>query len=321
MTPERRTQRTIALRADVLYRRAAHQPVLFVLEDLHWIDPTTAELVELLVDRAPDARILIVLSTRPGADLAVASRGDVVRLALSRLTMAQVRHIAERVSGDRRLPEAVLREIVARTDGVPLYIEELTRMVVESGQLALEGNRYVLKGALERLAIPATLQDSLTARLDRLAVEKPVAQLAACIGREFGFDLLAAASSSEAHRLPEKLAALVDAQLVYQRGVPPDARYIFKHALIQDAAYGSMLTSARRANHGRIASALEAGFPDVVAAQPEVRAHHLTEAGRAPLSGRAAMTYMSSVAGTIAGGTSEVQRNVIATRGLGLPRA
>lgn len=314
LTPERKKQRTLDLLADILYQRAAHQPVLFVLEDLHWVDPTTAELLERLIDRSAPARILIVGTTRPGAELAMARRPDVIRLTLSRLATADVRRVVAGACGDHALPDDVVAAIVARTDGVPLYVEELTRMLVESGHLALSGNRYVLSGALDHLPIPATLQGSLMARLDRLADAKPVVQLAACIGRDFGYDLLAAAFAGDDATLRRGVAQLVDAQLVFQRGQPPDARYVFKHALIQDAAYDSLPTRARRGHHQRIAAALEGGFPDVVRTEPEVLAQHHTAAG----STAAAIPYWRAAGLTALGRSANLDAITHFQRGLAL---
>ena len=184
-----------------------------------------------------------------------------------------------RITGGKALPPEVVEQIVAKTDGVPLFVEELTKMVLESGLLREGEDRYELTGPLPPLAIPATLHDSLMARLDRLATVKDVAQLGATIGRTFAYELLQAVSPLDEATLQHGLRQLVEAELVYQRGVPPQATYTFKHALIQDAAYQSLLRSTRQQYHQRIAQVLAERFPETTETQPELLAHHYTEAG------------------------------------------
>jgi len=278
LSAELQRQRTLDLLVAVLLRRARVQPVLFIMEDVHWADPTTVAFLDALLDDPTPARLLVLMTTRPNYEVTIASRPDIERLTVNRLSQGQVARMVERVTGGKRLPEEVLGQIVAKTDGVPLYVEELTKMVVESGLLRLEGDRYVLDGPLTPLAIPSTLQDSLMARLDRLSREKAVAQLGATLGREFGYEVIAAVAPMPEAQLGAALERLVESELVYQRGTPPHATYSFKHALIQDAAYGSLLTSARRQNHARIAQAFEAHFPDIAEADPGVLAHHFSEA-------------------------------------------
>src|SRR5713101_2580406 len=186
--------------------------------------------------------------------------------------------VVEMTSG-KALPAEVVRQIVAKTDGVPLFVEELTKMVVESGLVRQANGHYELTGPLPALAIPATLQDSLMARLDRLAPVREVAQVAATLGREFSYDLLQSVSPLDEASLPQALAKLVEAEVLYQRGLPPQARYVFKHALIQDAAYQSLLKSKRQHYHKKIAQVLEERFPESKETQPELLAHHYTEAG------------------------------------------
>ena len=184
-----------------------------------------------------------------------------------------------RVASGKALPGEVLQQIVARTDGVPLFVEELTKMVLESGLLQERQGHYELTGPLPPLAIPTTLHDSLMARLDRLATVREVAQLGATLGREFTYELLQAVWPLDEETLQRGLRRLVDAGLIYQRGVPPQARYVFKHALIQEAAYQALLKSTRQRYHQQIAQVLETRFPDIVKTQPELLAHHYTEAG------------------------------------------
>jgi predicted ATPase len=200
-------------------------------------------------------------------------------LTLGRLLRAQIEALIGAGAGGKALPLAVVEQIATKTDGVPLFVEELTKMVLESGLLREEEDRYQLVGSLPSLAIPTTLQDSLMARLDRLATVKAVAQMGATIGRTFSYRLLQVVAGLDDTALRRELAILVEAELLYQRGVPPEATYTFKHALIQDAAYQALLRSTRQHYHQRIARALEAEFPELVLTQPELLAHHYTEAG------------------------------------------
>jgi predicted ATPase len=187
--------------------------------------------------------------------------------------------VIHQVAHGKALPPEVVEQIVAKTDGVPLFVEELTKMVLESGLLQEREERYTLTGPLPSLAIPATLHDSLMARLDRLATVKALAQLGATLGREFAYDLLQAVSLWDEETLQRGLHQLVEAEFLYQQGLPPQATYVFKHALIQEAAYQSLLRSTRQQHHHRIAQVLEAQFPDIAEMQPELVAHHYTEAG------------------------------------------
>ena len=202
-------------------------------------------------------------------------------MALGRLDRVQAETLVERVAGGRKLPAEVLAQIVAKTDGVPLFVEELTKNVLESGLLIKEPDRYRLDGPLPPLAIPSTLQDSLMARLDRLAAVKEIAQIGAAIGREFAYALLGAIVGRDEPTLRSALAQLEDSELVFRLGAPPDARYAFKHALVQDTAYESLLKSRRQILHRKIADTLREQFPDIVAAEPELIAHHFTQAGLA----------------------------------------
>jgi predicted ATPase len=199
-------------------------------------------------------------------------------LMLSRLARSQAQEMLERVTDGKALPTEVSRQIVSKTDGVPLFVEELTKIIVESGLLREVNGHYELTGPLPPLAIPITLQDSLTARLDRLSTAREVAQLGATLGRDFSYELLQAVADFDASTLQVALGKLVEAEVLYQRGLPPHARYSFKHALIQDTAYQSLLKSARQQHHRRIAQVLGEKFIDVAKNQPELIAHHYTEA-------------------------------------------
>src|SRR5205823_1060529 len=262
----------------VLLRIAAQQPVLFVMEDLHWVDPTTLEFLTLLVDQGPTARILALFTCRPDFSPPWTGRAHLTQVTLPRLPRRQAAKMTGEVAHGKALPAEVVEQVVAKTDGVPLFVEELTKMVLESGLLQERAEGYELPGPLPPLAIPATLHDSLMARLDRLAAVKPMAQLGATLGREFSYELLQAVSPWDEETLRLGLQQLVEAELLYQRGLPPQATYLFKHALIQDAAYQSLLKSKRQQYHQKIAQVLEERFPDTKETQPELVAHHYTEA-------------------------------------------
>ena len=279
VSPEQHKQQTLHLLVTLLLRIAAQQPVLFVMEDLHWVDPSTLELLSLLVDQGPTARILTLFTFRPDFRPPWTGRAHCTQLTVNRLPRQQAVEVIRQVAHGKGLPPEVVEQIVAKTDGVPLFVEELTKMVLESGLLQEQDERYVLAGPLHPLAIPATLHDSLMARLDRLATVKTLAQLGATLGREFPYALLRAVAPWEEETLHQGLHQLVAAEFLYQRGVPPQATYTFKHALIQDVAYQSLLRSTRQQYHQRIAQALEAQFPETVAAQPELVAQHYTAAG------------------------------------------
>ena len=279
LTPQRQRQKTLEAVLAVLLALAAQQPLLFIVEDLHWVDPSTLELLSLLLGQGPTSRILTLLTCRPEFRTPWGFRAHLTSITLNRLPRSHVAVMVERVVGGKALPAEVHQQVVARTDGVPLFVEELTRMVVESGLLQEREDHYELIGPLPPLAIPTTLHDSLMARLDRLAAVKEVAQLGATLGRTFSYELLRAVTPLDDAALQQALAQLVTAELLYQRGASPQATYLFKHALIQEAAYQSLLKSTRQQSHQRIAQVLEARFPETVETQPELLAHHYTEAG------------------------------------------
>jgi hypothetical protein len=279
LTPQQQRQKTLEILLSWLSAEAQRQPVLLVVEDLHWADPSTLELLSLLIDRGAQARLCLVLTARPEFHPPWAMVAHLTPLTLRRFAPAQVERLTTHVAGNKALPAAVLQEVVRKTDGVPLFVEELTKTVLESGLLHEQADHYELPGPLPPLAIPATLHDALMARLDRLATVKAVAQLGATIGRTFTYELLQAVAPLDAATLQGALVQLVEAELIAQRGLPPQATYTFKHVLIQDAAYQSLLQSTRQQYHHRIARVLEERFPDVVEAQPEVLAYHYTEAG------------------------------------------
>jgi class 3 adenylate cyclase/predicted ATPase len=278
VTPQQQKQQTLDALVAWLAAEAERRPVLVVWEDLHWADPTTLEVLGLVIEQAPTMPMLHVLTYRPEFSPPWPPRAHMTPLVLARLERPQVEAlIAQRAAG-KPLPAEVVQYIVAKTDGVPLYVEELTKMLLASALLREEADRYVLTGPLHTVAIPDTLQDALMARLDQLNTAKEVAQLGAALGREFLYELLRAIAPQDEGALQAGLAQLVGAELLYQRGRPPRARYIFKHALIQDAAYQSLLKSTRQQLHMHIAQVLEAQFPAICTAEPEVLAHHYTEA-------------------------------------------
>ena len=279
LPPDQQKKQTMLALRTILLRRAAQQPVLFVVEDLHWVDPTTVELLTLLVEQISDARILALFTCRPDFRSPWTDDPNVTEMNLSRLPADEAAELIEEVAGGKALPDEIVADVVAKTDGVPLFIEELTKTLLESELLEEGPGRYELAGPLPPLAIPNTLHDSLMARLDRLSAIKGLAQLGAAIGREFSYSLLRAVSPWNQRLLDEGLAQLVAAEFLYQHGAPPEATYRFKHALIQDAAYQSLLKSTRQLHHQRIAGALESGFPEIAETKPELLAHHYTQAG------------------------------------------
>jgi predicted ATPase len=279
MSPAQWRQQTLHALLTIVLRIAAQQPLLFVMEDLHWVDPTTLELLNLLVDQGPTACILALFTFRPDFSPPWTGRSRLTQVTVPRLPQRQAVEVIRQVAHRKPLPPEVVEQIVTKTDGVPLFVEELTKMVLESGLLQEREERYALTGPLPSLAIPATLHDSLMARLDRLATVKGLAQLGATLGREFSYALLQAVSLWDEATVRRGLQQLVEAEFLYQQGLPPQATYVFKHALIQDMAYQSLLRSTRQHYHQRIAQVLVERFPETAETQPELLAHHYTEAG------------------------------------------
>ncbi len=279
LSSQKQKQKTLEVLVSWLREEAARQPVLVTCEDLQWADPSTVEFLTLCLDLVPTVRMLALLTFRLEFHAPWKLRPYTTQITLSRLGRRQVEEIVKTVTGGKTLPVPVMRQVVSKTDGVPLFVEELTKMVMESGLLRETAGHYELTGPLLPLAIPATLQDSLMARLDRLAPVKQVAQLGAALGREFSYELIRLLSPFDETTLQKGLTQLVEAELVYQQGLPPQATYIFKHALVQDAAYQSLLKSKRQPIHQQIAQVLEGRFSETRETQPELLAHHYTEAG------------------------------------------
>ena len=279
LTPQKRKEKTLSALIAQVEGLSARQPVLMVFEDIHWSDPSTRELLDLIVDRIPNLRGLVIFTFRPEFTPPWVGRPQVTLLSLNRLPRRQRSEMIEHVTGGKALPKEITEQIIDRTDGVPLFIEELTKSVIESGLVAEAGGRYMMTAPATPLAIPMTLHASLMERLDRLAPTREVAQIGAALGRSFSHELISAVAHMPQHSLDDALEQLVSAELIFRRGMPPDAEYTFKHALVQDAAYSTLLRSRRQQIHGRIAATLENQFPDLAAAQPELLAQHCAEAG------------------------------------------
>jgi len=275
MSPQQQKECTLLAMIEQVEALSEKRPVLMIMEDAHWIDPTTQEVIDRLTQRIETRRVLLVITHRPEYRAPRASGGNVSALSLSRLDRRQAAAIVEATAGSCPLPRRIVEEIVAVSDGVPLFVEEMTKSVVEAAMR--DGDIDV---SLATLSIPTTLQDSLMARLDRLGAAKEVAQLAATIGRSFSHALLAEVMPPDGQDLDSALATLEHADLVFRRGVAPDISYIFKHALVQDAAYGSLLKRDRQRHHETIARALVTQFPDWAAGEPELVAYHYTQAGQ-----------------------------------------
>ncbi len=281
MTPQKHKDETLRTLVDISEAAARRQPSVMLFEDAHWADPTTLEVLDLLIDRMRNVPLLIVLTHRPEFLSRWSGQGHVVALNLSKLTRTQSAAMVSAPAGDKMLPETLLEQILTRTDGVPLFVEELTKSILESGELKDAGDHYDYSGSAGAISIPMTLRDSLMARLDRFVPVKEIAQIGAAIGREFSYELIAAVAPMPQAQLDDWLARLCESGLAFRRGTPPDSIYTFKHALVQDAAYDSLLKSRRQELHAKIAGVIEQRFPNVKTAEPEVLAHHLTAAGLA----------------------------------------
>jgi class 3 adenylate cyclase len=276
--PQRRRQRTLEalnLQMEVL---SCSNPVLMVVEDVHWSDPTSLEAFGRAVDRIASHRVLLIVTLRPELESPWIGRPHVTFLSLNRLAQRDIEVMIDGMVGDKSLPASIRKDIIERTDGIPLFVEELTKAVLEA-KSDDEAQQTAAAVPSSALAVPASLHASLMARLDRLGFAKEVAQIGAVIGREFSHPLLAAVSRKDEAELKSALDNLVQAGLLFGQGLPPHASYLFKHALVQDAAYTTLLRGRRRELHARIARSLEDDFSDVAAAQPQVLARHCAEAG------------------------------------------
>ena len=275
VTPQRKKDKTFEALLRQVEGLSRQQPVLMIFDDLHWIDPSSRELLDHLTERVADWPVLLLAMFRPEFQPPWIGQPHVTMLALARLDRRDTAAMVANVAGDAALPTEIMEEIAERTDGVPLFVEELTKAVLESG-----AQGAVALSSVPPPSVPATLHTSLMARLDRLGpTAKDVAQSGAAIGREFGFELLSSTTELPEPQFREALDRLTNAGLLFVRGVPPHSSYIFKHTLVQDAAYGTLLRGRRQRLHARIAAALEDRFPGIVLAQPALLAQHCEAAG------------------------------------------
>jgi predicted ATPase len=253
-------------------------PTLMIFEDVHWIDPTSLEALGRAVDRIKTLGVLLIVTYRPEFESPWIGRPHVTALTINRLGQREIAAMIDRVTGNKLLPTSIRQDIIERTDGIPLFVEEMTKAVLEAEGEG-EAQQTAASVPSSAMAVPASLHASLMARLDRLGSAKDVAQIGAAIGREFSHPLLPAVAARPEAELQSALDRLVEAGLLFRQGVPPRATYLFKHALVQDAAYGTLLREPRRALHARIADTLETEFTDTAENQPELLAQHCTEVG------------------------------------------
>ena len=278
LSPQQRKERIFQAQLAQLEGLASRQPVLMVFEDVHWSDPTTRELLDLLIDRVQTLRVLVILTFRPEFAPPWIGRPQVTLISLNRLSLRQRAKMITHVAGGKTLPKEIFDQIVDRTDGVPLFVEELTKTVVESGIVTDTTAGHVATDTVAPFVIPTSLHASLLARLDRLAPTRELAQIGAALGRSFSHQLISAVATMPQQQVDDALAQLVRAELIFQHGTPPNAEYSFKHALVQDAAYSTLLRDRRQQLHGLIGTTLEQEFPEIVQTRPEVVARHCTEA-------------------------------------------
>jgi class 3 adenylate cyclase/predicted ATPase len=278
LTAELRRQKTLealCLQVDILTRSS---PVLMVFEDAHWTDPTSLEALGRIVDRIQNHRVLLTVTFRPEFEAPWIGRPHVTLLTINRLARRDIEAMIDRIAGNKFIPAGIRNVIIERTDGIPLFVEEMTKAVLES-ENEVAAQRTMAAVPFPALAVPASLHASLMARLDRLGPAKEVAQIGAAIGREFSHALIEAVARQPEGELAAALDRLIAAGLLFRQGMPPHSTYLFKHALVQDAAYGTLLREPRRVLHARIAEALESQFPEIAENQPELLARHCTEAG------------------------------------------
>jgi class 3 adenylate cyclase/predicted ATPase len=278
LAPQQRRQKTLEALTAQIEALSRSNPVLMIFEDVHWIDPTSLEALGRAVDRIRTLRVLLIITQRPEFEPPWIGRPYVTALTLNRLGEREIASMIDRVAGNKALPDSIRQDIIERTDGIPLFAEEMTKAVLEAeGEGAAEST--VANIPSPSIGVPASLHASLMARLDRLGPAKELAQIGAALGREFSHALLQAVVRKPEAELGSALDRLVAAGLLFRQGVPPYATYLFKHALVQDAAYGTLLREPRRGLHARIAETLESKFPEITESQPELLARHFTEAG------------------------------------------
>jgi class 3 adenylate cyclase len=312
LSAQKRKERTINALLAQLEGLAAEQPVLAIFEDAHWIDPTSLELLALAIGRVSLSAVLLVITARPEFQPPWADHAHVTRINLARLPPSQGRALVQQIAGCKTLPEEVLRQIISRADGVPLFVEELTKSVIESGLMRESDGCYFLDSPLPPLAIPTSLHASLNARLDRLSPVRELAQVGAVLGREFSYEQLRAAAEMSDAELTAALDRLAHSELIFCRGTPPDATYIFRHALLRDAAHDSLLRTQRQVLHRRVALVLEGQFADFAAGQPELLAQHCSEGGL----GEKAAAYWLKAAQKALGQAATAEAITHLTRGL-----
>jgi class 3 adenylate cyclase len=278
LSPQKRRQKTLEVLVAHLAELSAQRPVLMIFEDAHWSDPTSRELLDLAVERVPSLAVFLIITYRPDFAAPWSGRPHVTTQLVKRLTRREGSVIIDAVAGGQALPAEVVEQILSRTDGVPLFIEELTKTVLESAPLRRANGQNLLTAPFPRFDIPTTLHASLMARLDRLGAAREIAEVGAALGREFSHELISAVSPRSAKELEQALDQLASSELVFRRGSPPEAVYTFKHALVQDAAYSTLLRGPRQQLHARIAAVLEGQFGEIVETQPQLLAHHCSEA-------------------------------------------
>jgi len=314
LSAQRQRERTIEALAERVVAFTRSTTLVFIFEDAHWADQSTLDTLSRIVQRVRGVRALAIVTHRPEFEPPWRSQPHVTALTLNRLSRRQVVDLVEQVTGGKALPHEVLDQIVVKTDGVPLFIEELTKTVLEAGILQERDGRFVLDGPLPALAIPSTLRDSLMARLDRLVPVKEVAQIGACIGREFSERLLLSVSGMAPGKLQSALRQLVDSGLMWSSAGGADRIYTFKHALVQEAAYASLLNSRRQQLHARIAAEMEASWPEVVETQPELVGHHHACAGQI----EQAVDYLATAGRRAVERSANIEAVRVLRRGIGL---
>jgi tetratricopeptide (TPR) repeat protein len=281
ISPVAKRQGIMDALTQVVLAKASNQPVLFAIEDLHWADASTLEWLNHLITQIVGKNILIICSARPGFQPAWNVQSDIIReMTLPRLSADSLEAICHHQAKGKALPKDILRQISLKTDGVPLFVEELTKMIIESGLMVEKSDGFEVVGSVSSMSIPSTLQDSLLARLDKLSNSREIVQIASVLGRQFSEVMLSAVVPEAADRMTASLSQLVEAEIFYQRDLGKQSGYEFKHALIQDAAYESILKSRRQELHQKVAEVLEQQFAETTQTQPELLAHHYTEAGQ-----------------------------------------
>jgi predicted ATPase len=277
-SPQQRRQKTLEALVLQVAALARQNPVLMIFEDVHWADPTSLELFDRIVDKIPDIRVLLIVTYRPEFEPPWIGRPHVAALTLNRLGQREIAAMIDRVAGNKALSSNIRQDIIERTDGIPLFVEEMTKAVLEVGS-AEAAERTIASVPPPAVTVPATLHASLMARLDRLGPAKEVAQIGAAIGREFSHELIGAVARKPQAELKAALDRLTEAGLLSGRGVPPYRDYLFRHVLVRDAAYSTLLRGRRQELHSQIVSAMQQNFPEVIVSQPEMLAHHCAESG------------------------------------------